>query len=212
MDDQQIRDYLAQATGPLASLGYQEKQQALGLLSAQVADCLVCRELASTRTQTVFGVGHHEPSVCFVGEAPGADEDKQGQPFVGRAGQLLDRILQACRWQRDEVYITNILKCRPPNNRNPLPQETTNCLPYLVNQLQIIKPRTICALGAIAAQTLLNTSIPIGKLRGQFHNFNGIPLICTYHPAYLLRNQSKKVDVWQDMQMLMKHLGQPLPT
>lgn len=212
MNDQQIRNYLSQATDPSASLGYQEKQHALGLLETQVAACVACRELASTRTQTVFGVGHSEPSVCFIGEAPGSDEDKQGQPFVGRAGQLLDRILKACRWQRDEVYIANILKCRPPNNRTPLPQETGNCMPYLINQLRIIKPRTICALGGVASQTLLDTPTPIGKLRGKFHDFDGIPLLCTYHPAYLLRNPSQKVAVWQDMKMLMKHLGQPLPS
>ena len=212
MDDQQLNNYLEQATDPSASLGYQERKHALDLLGSQVAGCRACNELAENRTQTVFGIGHSEPAVCFVGEAPGADEDKQGQPFVGRAGQLLDRILKACRWQRDEVYIANILKCRPPDNRNPLPQETANCMPYLVKQLRIIRPRTICALGAVAAQTLLNTQSPIGKLRGSFHDFDGIPLLCTYHPAYLLRNPSKKIAVWQDMQLLMKHLGQPLPT
>lgn len=211
MDDQQTNDYLTQATERSASLGYQERQHALGLLETQVASCVACRELASTRQQTVFGVGNSEPSVCFIGEAPGADEDKQGQPFVGKAGQLLDRIFKACRWQREDVYIANILKCRPPNNRNPLPQETANCMPYLIKQLQIIKPQTICALGGIASQTLLGLQQPIGKLRGRFYDFNGIPLLCTYHPAYLLRNSSQKVAVWQDMKMLLRHLGQPIP-
>lgn len=184
----------------------------MDLLSERVATCTLCQELATTRRNTVFGVGHLEPDICFIGEAPGADEDLQGEPFVGRAGQLLDRILQACGLTRQEVYIANILKCRPPRNRNPHPHETDNCLPFLLKQLTVLQPRVICALGAVAARTLLQTEETIGRLRGKFHSYQDVPLLCTYHPAYLLRNPAQKKAVWQDMQMLMKFIGRPIPT
>src|SRR5262249_16448961 len=165
---------------------------------------------ASTRTQTVFGVGKLDPDICFVGEAPGADEDAQGEPFVGAAGQLLNRIISACGMKREDVYICNILKSSPP--RNPLPHlhERAHGRGALERQLELIRPKFICALGACAAQNLLNTSLSIGRLRGQFHNYRGIRVLCTYHPAYLLRSPDKKKEVWEDMKKLMARLGRPV--
>jgi DNA polymerase len=142
-----------------------------------------------------------------VGEGPGNDEDLKGEPFVGRAGELLTRIIQAMNLTREQVYICNIVKCRPPGNRNPLPDEIETCSPFLDRQLMAIKPLFICALGKVAAQTLLNTTSPISRLRGQFLDYMGIPVLPTYHPAYLLRNPEKKRDVWEDVQKLMKALG-----
>jgi uracil-DNA glycosylase family 4 len=186
----------------------------LAVLQQEVAGCTLCGELASTRTQTVFGVGNPKARLCFLGEAPGADEDKQGEPFVGRAGQLLNKILEACHLQREDVYILNILKCRPPGNRNPAPDESRNCRRYLERQLELIAPEFICCLGAVAAQNLLATETPIGKLRGQVIDFK-IPggstkVVCTYHPAYLLRNPSAKKYTWDDMKLLMREMGTPL--
>lgn len=185
----------------------------LQVLAAEVGQCTRCAELASTRTQTVFGQGPPNVELCFIGEAPGADEDAQGLPFVGAAGQLLNRIIAACGLQREEVYICNILKCRPPGNRTPLPNEAANCRPFLERQLKLVGPKFICALGGCAAQNLLGTTVPIGKLRGHFHEFQGIPVLVTYHPAYLLphRNPDKKKDVWEDMKMLLRKMGRPIP-
>jgi DNA polymerase len=166
--------------------------------------------LASTRTQTVFGVGDPHARLVFLGEAPGADEDKQGEPFVGRAGQLLNKILEACKLRREDVYILNILKCRPPANRNPLPEESQNCRRFLHRQLELIKPEYICCLGSVAAQNLLETTETIGKLRGSVHQFHGVKVVCTYHPAYLLRNPSAKKQTWEDMKLLMRELGTPV--
>lgn len=188
-----------------------ERPAALEVISREVAACARCRELATTRTQTVFGVGNPLARLCFLGEAPGADEDRQGEPFVGRAGQLLDKIIEACTLRRQEVYILNTLKCRPPGNRNPLPDELTNCRGFLDRQLEIIRPEFICCLGAVAARALLATEAPIGKLRKRFFEHQGARVICTYHPAYLLRNPAAKKDVWEDMQMLMREMGVKLP-
>ena len=179
----------------------------LEILAGEVAACQRCDELASTRTQTVFGVGNPQARLCFMGEAPGADEDRTGIPFVGRAGQLLTKIIEACTLTRDDVYILNTLKCRPPGNRNPLPEESSNCRGYLLRQLQLIEPEFICCLGAVAAQNLLDTTQSIGKLRGRFHDYRGIRVLCTYHPAYLLRNPAAKHDTWADMKLLMKEMG-----
>ena len=201
-------DYLQTLADPCAGMSFTEKRAAISYISEQVSSCSKCDELATTRKNTVVGEGHLEPKVCIIGEAPGADEDRQGRPFVGRAGQLLDRILAACNFKREEVYITNILKCRPPFNRNPLPVEISNCMPYLRNQLSVLKPQTICALGAFSAQSLLQTDTRIGLLRGRWHEYEGIPLLCTYHPAYLLRNPAKKRDVWEDMKMLIARLAE----
>ncbi len=168
-----------------------------------LGDCKRCK-LHSGRRNIVFGVGSGEADLVFVGEAPGADEDEQGEPFVGKAGQLLTRIIEAIGLKRKEVYICNIIKCRPPANRDPEPDEIAACEPFLIAQLQTIKPRLICALGTFAAQTLLRTKEPIGRLRGHFHSYQGIPLLPTFHPAYLLRNPSEKRKVWEDMQFLKR--------
>ena len=180
---------------------------ALEVLAKQVAECGRCAELARTRTQTVFGTGAPTPRLVFMGEAPGADEDKQGKPFVGRAGQLLtDIIVKGMKWQREDVYILNTLKCRPPGNRTPLPMEAANCREYLDAQLAILRPQFICCLGAVAAQNLLGTTESIGRLRGRFHDFQDIRVLCTYHPAYLLRNPDAKRFVWDDIKMLLKEM------
>jgi len=168
--------------------------------------CSLC-SLEKTRKHLVFGEGNPSAELVFVGEAPGAEEDLQGRPFVGRAGQLLTKIIGAMGLQREDVYICNILKCRPPGNRNPFPEEIEVCEPHLVRQLEAIRPRVICALGTFAAQTLLKKKgIPITVLRGQFHDYHGIPLMPTYHPAYLLRNPGAKKQVWEDVQKIMKVL------
>lgn len=182
----------------------------LEVLQREVAGCTLCGELASTRTQTVFGVGNPQARLCFLGEAPGADEDRQGEPFVGRAGQLLNKILEACRLRREDIYILNILKCRPPGNRNPLPDEACNCRRYLDRQLQLIKPEYICCLGAVAAQNLLATNEAIGRMRGKVLKYGEINVVCTYHPAYLLRNPSAKKYAWDDMKLLMREMGTPV--
>jgi DNA polymerase len=194
------------------ALTLEERRQALTVLAQQVAGCVRCAELVATRTQTVFGDGQPGAELCFIGEAPGADEDAQGKPFVGAAGQLLNRIIVACGMKREEVYICNILKCRPPGNRTPLPDEAAHCREYLDKQLDLVRPRFICALGGCAAQNLLNTRAPLGKLRGRFHDYRGIPVLCTYHPAYLLphRSPEKKKDVWEDMKLLMARMGRPV--
>jgi uracil-DNA glycosylase family 4 len=166
-----------------------------------ICDCQKC-PLGQTRTKFVYGVGSPKAGVMFIGEAPGRTEDLQGEPFVGRAGQLLDKILAAIKFTRENIYIANILKCRPPDNRDPLPDEMEICMPYLKEQIRLIKPDIICALGRISAQALLQTSTPIGKLRKQWHSFEGIPFLITYHPAALLRFPAYKKDTWEDVQML----------
>ena len=183
---------------------YRNKKEQLTKICQEMANCRLC-QLAKTRHNLVFGDGNSHAQIVFVGEAPGADEDEQGLPFVGRAGQLLtDIIVKGMKLERKDVYICNILKCRPPGNRNPLPDEISKCEPFLKKQLQIISPKIICALGTFAAQTLLHTDIPISALRGRFHSYEGIKLMPTYHPAYLLRNPSAKKPVWEDVQMIMK--------
>ena len=191
----------------------EQRVQGLQFLAQEVAKCTLCAELCSTRTQTVFGSGRPGVDLCFVGEAPGADEDAQGKPFVGAAGQLLTRIIEACGLTRDEVYICNILKCRPPGNRTPLPNEAANCRGFLVRQIRLVQPKFICALGGCAATNLLGSTLSLGKLRGKFHEFEGIPVLVTYHPAYLLphRNPDKKRDVWEDMKILLTRMGRPIP-
>lgn len=190
-----------------------ERRHELTVLADRVSTCPRCAELMSTRTQTVFGVGPVDPEILFIGEAPGADEDRLGEPFVGAAGQLLNRILAACGFKREEVYICNVIKCRPPGNRTPTPVEAANCREYLDRQLDLVRPKFICCLGGTAAQHLLGTTASLGKLRGRFHSHNGVPVMCTYHPAFLLphRQPAKKKDVWEDMQMLLKRMGRPIP-
>jgi len=169
-------------------------------LRARVLACTRC-ELHKQRTQAVFGVGNREAQWLIIGEAPGADEDRQGEPFVGRAGKLLDNMLAAIGLKREEVYIANIVKCRPPNNREPLPEEAQSCAPYLARQIALIKPKIILAVGRIAAQNLLKTDRPVGTLRGKRFNYDAtdIPIIVTYHPAYLLRSPQEKRKAWQDL-------------
>lgn len=168
----------------------------------------MCKELACTRTQTVFGVGNAKPRVVFFGEAPGADEDRQGEPFVGRAGQLLTKIIEAIDLKRDDVYIANVIKCRPPANRNPEPDEIATCEPFLFRQIDTIKPRVIVALGTHAAHTLLKTDAPISRIRGKQYDFRGAILIPTFHPAYLLRSPERKREVWEDMKLVKALLDQ----
>jgi DNA polymerase len=193
------------------SASRQDRVARLEVIAKQVATCRRCHELATTRTQTVFGVGNPRPRLVFLGEAPGADEDQQGEPFVGRAGQLLNKIIEACDMRREDVYILNILKCRPPGNRNPSPEEAGNCREYLLAQLEVLQPEFICCLGTIAAQNLLETTTPIGQLRGRVHHFGSIQVVATYHPAYLLRNPSAKRATWDDMKMLLTAMGLPVP-
>jgi DNA polymerase len=177
-----------------------------GLRSA-IGDCQRCK-LAGHRTQIVFGVGNPHADVVFVGEAPGRDEDLRGEPFVGRAGQLLTEIItKGMKVRREDVYIANIIKCRPPQNRNPEPDEIAACEPFLIRQLALIQPKAIVALGTFAAQALLKTRTPITRLRGTWTDYQGIPLMPTFHPAYLLRNPGDKRLVWQDIQQVMARLG-----
>ncbi|MBI82205.1 MAG: uracil-DNA glycosylase [Planctomycetaceae bacterium] len=185
----------------------QQRLQELKVIQQEVANCDRCAELAATRTQTVFGVGNPAARLCFFGEAPGADEDRQGEPFVGRAGRLLDDIItKGMGLSREDVYILNVLKCRPPGNRNPSPEEAENCFQFFERQLEAIQPEFLCCLGAVAAANLLQTTETIGRLRGRFHNYRGIRVIATYHPAYLLRNPPAKKEVWKDIQLLMKEM------
>ncbi|MBT8092148.1 MAG: uracil-DNA glycosylase [Gammaproteobacteria bacterium] len=172
-------------------------------LATCVASCTRC-SLAESRTHTVFGVGNRQADWLIIGEAPGAEEDRRGEPFVGRAGKLLDQMLRALGESRDSVFIANILKCRPPNNRDPKADETAACRGYLQRQIELLQPSIILAVGRIAAQTLLESSEPVGRMRGRPHEFNGIPLVVTYHPAYLLRSPSQKKKSWQDLCLAAK--------
>lgn len=186
---------------------------ALEELAAEVAACTRC-SLYEEATQGVLGAGNPQADLIFVGEAPGAEEDRVGEPFVGRAGKLLDKILKAMGLERSDVYITNVIKHRPPGNRTPTKYEIGRCHHFLLAQLEIIRPKVICALGAPAAQTLLNTDRSIGLLRGRFHPYPDdpqIPVMPTYHPAYLLRNARDKGKVWEDMKKIMEKLGRPVP-
>ena len=175
-------------------------------LREHIGDCQRCA-IAKDRNKLVFGVGSETADLVFVGEAPCTDEDRQGEPFVGRAGKLLTRMIKKMGFERDQVYIANILKCRPPGNRDPLPDEIANCEEFLIKQLEIIQPKVIVALGKYAAQTLLRSDTPIRRMRGQLMEYHGIPLMPTYHPSYLLRNASKRWDVWDDMQIVLELLG-----
>ena len=179
----------------------------LAVLREALGECERCR-LSEERNTIVFGVGNPKADIVFVGEGPGRDEDIKGEPFVGRAGQLLTKIIEAMGLTRNDVYICNVVKCRPPNNRNPRPDEIAACRPFLEKQLDTIGPKFIVALGSHAAQTLLDTEIRISDLRGRFHDYrNGIRLMPTYHPAYLLRNAGKKKETWEDMQQIMRELN-----
>ncbi len=175
-------------------------------LEAQVRDCTHCADLVANRTQTVFGTGNRTADWMVIGEAPGADEDRQGEPFVGRAGQLLNAMLKAIGLERRQVYIANVLKSRPPNNRDPRPDEVARCIPYLKRQIELVAPRVILVVGRIAAQNLLATEEPIGRLRGQIHTepASGVPVVVTYHPAYLLRSPQEKRKAWDDLRLALR--------
>jgi DNA polymerase len=189
-----------------------EKTATLEELSAFIGDCKRCK-LAPLRTNLVFGVGNSEADLMFVGEAPGADEDARGEPFVGRAGQLLTDIIErGMGISRADVYICNVIKCRPPDNRNPEPDEVAACEPFLMRQIDLVRPRAIVALGAFAVQALLRVKTPISRLRGNWQEVRGVKLMPTFHPAYLLRSPGEKRLVWQDIQEVMKLLGMELPT
>jgi DNA polymerase len=191
----------------------EERRAELAELARVVGGCARCAPLASSRTQTVFGEGPLNPAICFLGEGPGADEDRLGQPFVGASGQLLNGIISELGLRREEVYITNLLKCRPPGNRPPLGQEVDNCRDYLDRQLALIRPRAICTLGGPASQNLLESNETIGRLRGRLHDYHGTLVLCTYHPAFLLpgRSPERRRDVVRDVVMLMRRLGLTVP-
>ena len=211
-------DRLHEATPPPNDIIPNDKSTRLAPLREQVAVCRLCPHLASSRTQTVFGVGNLDAELMFIGEAPGADEDRQGEPFVGRAGQLLTKIIGAMGFNRDDVFIANVLKCRPhmppgaPGNRPPTPAEMETCLPYLTQQIEIIEPKVLVALGATAVEGLLKIREPMGKLRGRWHSYHETPLMITFHPSYLLRNQSntEKRKVWEDMLLVLERLERPI--
>jgi len=176
--------------------------EALGAVRADLGECTRCKLHGLGRKRIVFGVGNPDADLMFVGEAPGADEDIQGEPFVGRAGQLLTKIIEAINLKREDVYIANVIKCRPPQNRNPEQDEVDTCEPFLFQQIDVIRPKVIVALGTFAARALLRTLDPISRLRGRVYDYRGARLIPTFHPAYLLRNPSSKREVWEDMKMV----------
>jgi DNA polymerase len=199
------------AAAPTATPSAAPPAAPLEVLRQEVTACTLCPELVENRTQTVFGAGDPHARLCFLGEAPGADEDRQGEPFVGKAGQLLERIIAACTLRREQVFILNVLKCRPPGNRTPGPDEVANCRFFFEKQLEIIAPEFICCLGAVAAQALLQTTDSVGKLRGRFHDYRNSKVVVTYHPAYLLRSPDQKRKTWEDMKMLMRAMGIEIP-
>ena len=172
----------------------------------ELGDCKRCK-LHRTRQTIVFGEGNEKATLMLIGEGPGYDEDVKGRPFVGKAGQLLTKILQSINLPREEVYIANIIKCRPPQNRNPEPDEIESCHPFLMKQIKVIQPKIICALGTFSAQTLLKTDVKISALRGKFYDLEGIKVIPTYHPAFLLRNPERKREVWEDMKKIVELMG-----
>lgn len=191
----------------LPVLGLEDRTSRMAAVDQEVKSCRACKNIVGFRQQTVLGVGTLQPTICFMGEAPGADEDRQGIPFVGKAGQLLTKIIGAMKLKREDVYILNALKCRPPQNRTPVPDEIDSCRGYVETQLEILQPKYIVCLGAVAVRSILQSSQSIGRLRGKFHNYRGARVIVTYHPSYLLRNESAKRLVWDDMKMLMREMG-----
>lgn len=201
---------MSAALMPAAEVPVADGKRRLVELATEIRTCQKC-PLHATRTQTVFARGNPESELCFVGEGPGADEDEQGYPFVGKAGQLLDRMIVAMGYGRDDVYVCNIVKCRPPGNRKPEPAEMAACTPYLREQLELVAPKVIVALGATAAFGLIAMTGGITQTRGQWKLYRGIPVMPTFHPAYLLRTPSAKREVWTDLQAVLKQLGRPVP-
>jgi DNA polymerase len=194
-----------------AETGVHDPVTALRLIREDIGDCTRCKLHKQGRKQIVFGVGNPNADLMFIGEAPGADEDLQGEPFVGRSGQLLTNMIKAMGLSREEVYIANIIKCRPPGNRQPETDECETCSPFLLRQIEAIKPKVLVALGAVAAKTLLAVNEPMSQLRGRWFDFHGHKLAVTYHPAFLLRDPRQKKETWKDLQMVMKDLGLPMP-
>ncbi len=201
----------SESTGPshyqLPVLQPSQRQQQLDAAQQQVASCVRCQQLASTRKNTVFGEGCLQPRVVFFGEAPGADEDRLGRPFVGRAGELLTKMIQACTFSREDCYILNTVKCRPPGNRNPQPEEVENCREFFELQLEVLQPEYIVCLGLVAARSLLRSELSVGLLRGRFHRYRTSKVVVTYHPSYLLRNPEAKKAAWEDLQFMLKDMG-----
>jgi uracil-DNA glycosylase family 4 len=195
------------ASGNAPQEGSQSKVQTLDEIRRELGDCRRCK-LYRTRRTIVFGEGNEKATLMFIGEGPGYDEDVQGRPFVGKAGQLLTKIIQSIHLEREEVYIANIIKCRPPQNRNPEPDEIESCYPFLQKQIQSIQPKLICALGTFAAQTLLSTDAKITSLRGRVLELGGIKVLPTYHPAFLLRNPERKREVWEDMKQISEWMAE----
>jgi uracil-DNA glycosylase family 4 len=200
-----------EATPPRPESDLVDPAHALRLIRADLGDCTRCRLSKQGRKQIVFGVGNPKAELMFVGEAPGADEDQQGEPFVGRAGQLLNNMIKAMGLERADVYIANIIKCRPPGNRTPERDECETCSPFLMRQIAAIQPKAIVALGAVAAKTLLAINAPMSEFRGRWFDFRGTKLAVTYHPAFLLRDPRQKKETWKDLQMVMKELGMAIP-
>ena len=197
----------AEATAPEAAAGAAERQASLEEVAREAAGCEKCR-LAKGRQTVVFGVGNPDADLMFVGEGPGAEEDRQGLPFVGPAGELLTKIIRAIELDREDVYIANVVKCRPPRNRDPEPDESAACRPYLDRQIDLVRPRVLVALGRVAAQNLLELDSPLGRMRGRWYEVRGVPTRVTYHPAALLRNAGYKRPTWEDMQIVRDRLRQ----
>jgi len=200
---------LAASSKPEA--GVQDPVRALQIIREDIGDCTRCKLHQQGRKQIVFGVGNPKADLMFIGEAPGADEDMKGEPFVGRAGQLLTNMIKAMGLSREEVYIANVIKCRPPGNRQPERDECETCSPFLMRQISVVKPKAIVALGAVAAKTLLAINAPMSEFRGHWYDFRGTKLAVTYHPAFLLRDPRQKKETWKDLQMVMRELGLPMP-
>ena len=206
-----VEEDRAQSAITKKETGFADPIRALKLIREDLGDCIRCRLHKQGRKQIVFGVGNPTADLMFIGEAPGADEDIQGEPFVGRAGQLLNNMIKAMGLEREQVYIANIIKCRPPGNRTPERDECETCSPFLMRQIEVIKPKAIVALGAVAAKTLLAINAPMAELRGRWYDFRGTKLAVTYHPAFLLRDPRQKKEAWKDLQMVMKELGLRAP-
>ena len=202
---------LFEATAPKPESGVIDPGRALRLIREDLGDCTRCPLHKQGRKQIVFGVGNPRTQLMFIGEAPGADEDAQGEPFVGRAGQLLNNMIRAMGLRREDVYIANIIKCRPPGNRTPERDECETCSPFLLRQIAAISPKVLVALGAVAAKTLLAINAPMADMRGHWYDFRGTRLAVTYHPAFLLRDPRQKKEAWKDLQMVMKELGMAVP-
>jgi DNA polymerase len=205
------QDDLLSIANPKPETGVVDRAQALKIIREDIGDCTRCVLHKQGRKQIVFGVGNPNAELMFIGEAPGADEDIQGEPFVGRAGQLLNNMIKAMGINREDVYIANIIKCRPPGNRTPERDECETCSPFLMRQIAVVKPKVIVALGAVAAKTLLAINAPMMEMRGRWYDFRGTKLAVTYHPAFLLRDPRQKKEAWKDLQMVMKELGWKVP-